>query len=57
MITIRITNEVILQKYLKNGLKIFVNYNKDKTKWFIIKLDKHQLELLKFIIEVITSEK
>jgi len=53
MITIKITKEVKIQKYMNKGLKIFVNYNKDKSKWFIIKLNEHQTELLQFILKVL----
>ena len=53
MITIKITKEVKIQKYMNSGIKIFVNYNKDKSKWFIIKLNEHQTELLQFILKII----
>jgi len=53
MITVKINSEVKLQKYMNNGLKIFINLNKDKSKWFIIKLNEHQTELLRFILEII----
>lgn len=55
MISIKINNNIRIQKYLTNGVKIFVNYDKINNKWFIIKLDNHSTELLKFIIEVLTE--
>ncbi len=53
MITIKLNNEVKVQKYLKHGIKIFINLDKEKRKWYILKLDKDKTDLLKFIISVI----
>lgn len=55
MITVKINKHISIQSYLKNGIKILVNYHKDKKKWFIIKLDKHEKDLLKFIITILTD--
>lgn len=57
MITIKLSKEIKVQKYLNNGLKIIIRYDKNKKlQWIIIKLNKDKLELLKFIVDLILSE-
>ena len=54
MITIKISNNVKVQKHLNNGLKFIIRYDKNKRiEWIIIKLNKDKLELLKFIVDLI----
>lgn len=55
MLVVKITKELKFQTYLKDGLKMFINPNRDKSKYFIIKLTKHEVELLKFFINIITN--
>lgn len=57
MITIKLSKEIKVQKYLNNGLKMIIRYDKDKRlKWIIIKLNKDKLELLKFIVDLILND-
>ena len=56
MITIKISNNVKVQKHLNNGLKFIIRYDKNKRiEWIIIKLNKDKLELLKFIVDLILN--
>lgn len=50
MIIVKITNKIKIQKHLINGIKIFL---KHKDKWFCIKLNNKELELLEFMIKSI----
>ena len=50
MIIIKINSRIKIQKYLIKGIKIFL---KHKDKWFRIKLNNKELELLEFIIKSI----
>ena len=57
MITIKISNNVKVQKHLENGLKFIIRYDKNKRlEWIIIKLNKDKLELLKFIVDLILND-
>ena len=57
MITIKISNNVKVQKHLNNGLKFIIRYDKNKRlEWIIIKLNKDKLELLKFIVDLILKD-
>lgn len=52
MIIIKINDKIRIQKYLINGIKIFL---KHKDKWYCIKINEKELELLKYIINSITD--
>jgi len=58
--TIKISKEIKLQQYNKNGLKILINYNRSngnkKRKRQIIKLNNHQVNLFKFVIDIIKDK-
>lgn len=58
--TIKISKEIKIQQYNKNGLKILINYNKNngnrKEKRQIIKLDNHQVQLLEFVIKMVKNK-
>lgn len=58
--TIKISKEIKLQQYNKNGLKILINYNRSngnrEKKRQIIKLDNYQVKLLKFVIDIIKDK-
>ena len=57
MITIKISNNVKVQKHLDNGLKFIIRYDQNKRlEWIIIKLNKDKLELLKFIVDMILND-
>ena len=50
MITIKIGKQVKIQKYRLNGLRLFLKVN---NKWYCIKLNESEVNLLEFIIKII----
>lgn len=52
MITFKISKDIKIQEYLIKGLKFTIHIN---DKWIIIKLNEHQVELLKYLIDSINN--
>ena len=49
MITIKINNKVKIQKYLNHGIRLFLKIN---DKWFCIKFNENETDLLYFVIRL-----
>ncbi len=54
MITIKINKKIRVQKHLVSGIKITIHL--ENGKWSIVKLNKHQVELLKFCLQLLIPD-
>jgi len=54
LITIKISKRFKVQKYKNNGLRIFI-YFKIINKWFSLKLNEREIQLLRYIIKIINE--
>lgn len=53
MITIKINNKVKIQKCQKYGIRLFLRIN---NKWYCIKFDNNETDLLYFAIRLLTKK-
>ena len=54
MITVKISKRLKVEKYKNNGLRIFI-YFKVIKKWFSLKLNERELQLLKYILRIVND--